>query len=82
MKNIYQLYRANGNKAGFVVRRQSWPVAVAIIKSIGGKEKGVLPGYPPYHGNPRVVAEVVSGGRVVVCELTCAGCFQWERVWL
>lgn len=80
MKNIYQLYEENHNRTGFKVRRESWERSVAVIKSIGGRTRGKLSGYAPYYGNQRVVAEIHTPSGVVVDTLSCAGCFQWERV--
>lgn len=80
MKNIYELYSENHNRTGFKVRRASWGRTVAVIKTIGGRTRGKLSGYPPYYGNQRVVAEIITPSGVVVDVLPCAGCYQWERV--
>lgn len=80
LKNIYQLYEENRNRAGFKVRRTSWGRTVAVIKSIGGKTRGKLSGYAPYYGSQRVVAEIHTPSGIITDVLSCAGCYQWERV--
>jgi hypothetical protein len=59
-RNIYQLYVANGNRAGFYVRRNSWAVTYAQVMTIGGREAGPLSGQPPYYGNPPVTMDIYN----------------------
>jgi hypothetical protein len=54
--NIYEMYAENGNKAGFVVQRNSSPRILAQVLSIGGRESGSLEGSPPYYNNASVLA--------------------------
>jgi hypothetical protein len=42
LKNIYDLYRENGNKAGFWVRETFRPATAMFIKTVEGKESGPL----------------------------------------
>ena len=77
LMNVYEMYAANGNRAGFYVRRNSWaPHNVARVLSIDGKESGPLPGKPPYHGNPVVIADHPWG----VCQLSCPGTYGYQLV--
>lgn len=75
--NIYALYGANSNRAGFWVRRCSWGRSVAYVLSIGGEREGPLPGEPPYHGNAKVWAAVCYPDRMLHEFLRCPGCWQW-----
>ncbi len=77
-ENIYQMYVANGNKAGFWVKRNSWSWQTALITSIAGKSEGELEGKPPYFGNPKVLARM--GGTGGEFELSCPGTYGYTRV--
>lgn len=70
--NVYEMYVANGNSAGFLVKRKNWRSPVRVV-SIGGQSSGPLVGTPPYYGNPVVL---IYGGKV----LSCPGTFQYELV--
>lgn len=76
--NIYQMYVANGNKAGFWVKRNSWSWQTALVVSVGGKAEGELEGKPPYFNNPKVKALMGGTGREV--ELTCPGTYGYAQV--
>lgn len=52
-KNIFEMYVANGNKAGFWLRRTTWSNSCARVVEVGE-----LKGPPPYYGNPKVFADV------------------------
>lgn len=54
--NVYGMWAAYGNRGGFFIQRNSWAPGrtFAIVHSIAGKIEGLLPGKPPYHGNPEV----------------------------
>jgi hypothetical protein len=59
-ENIYQMYVANGNRAGFYVRRANWTGTYARVVSVAGRESGPLRGRPPYFGNPPVTMDVYN----------------------
>ena len=79
MKNLYQLYTENGNRAGFKVRRGSWAQsswARVIGVTTENLESGQLPGTAPYHGNPAVFIDFLDKGEV--SQAPCAGNYSWE----
>lgn len=79
MPNIYQMYEAFGNRAGFYVRRDSWSKAYALVITVQGKKSGPLEGTPPYYGNPPVVANIYgfdSGDQTGV-RLSCPGTYGY-----
>ncbi len=53
--NVYQMYVANGNAAGFWVQRNSWGRTVAYVEKVCGLSEGPIPGKPPYFGRPDVL---------------------------
>lgn len=55
--NIYGMYVANGNRAGFWVVRAKWRNVIAQVTDVASKTDGPLAGTPPYYGNPSVTAE-------------------------
>lgn len=67
------MYVANGNKAGFWVKRNSG--TVAFVTHINGKSEGTLEGEPPYYGNQKVIGKI--GGKSGV-EISCAGTYGYE----
>lgn len=74
--NVYEMYQANGNKAGFWIRRDNWGRIVAKVLKVGGKERGALPGKAPYFGNPAVLAvfvESASGQVKDQSQVSCPG---------
>ncbi|WP_283744323.1 hypothetical protein [Sideroxydans sp. CL21] len=77
-ENIYQMYVANGNKAGFWVQRNSWTWQTALIISIDGKSEGELDGLPPYFGNPKVKGLI--GGRGKAVEISCPGTYGYKKI--
>ncbi len=77
-QNIYQMYVANGNRAGFWVQRDSWSWKSAQIVSIGGKAEGPLEGNPPYFQNQKVIGKMGGVGREV--EITSPGTYGYRRV--
>lgn len=77
-ENIYQMYVANGNKAGFWVKRNSWSWQIALITSIGGQTNGPLGGSPPYFNNQKVRGKMGGKGREV--EILSPGTYGYERV--
>lgn len=77
--NIYQMYVANGNKAGFWVKRNSWPWwQSAQIISINGKSAGVLEGVAPYFNNAKVLGRIGGSGNLI--ELTCPGTYGYIQI--
>jgi hypothetical protein len=59
--NIYQMYAHLGNQVDFWIIRDSWGNTLAQVREIEGTETGQkLPGRAPYHGNPRVFADVYN----------------------
>ena len=76
--NIYQMYLANGNKAGFFVRRNSWSNKIAKIVTVGGKTCGELAGRAPYFDNPKVFGKFDDNGSIF--EVTCAGTFAYTLI--
>jgi hypothetical protein len=77
-ENIYQMYVANGNRAGFAVKRDSWSWQTAIITSIAGKIEGELEGRAPYFGSAKVKGRM--GGVRREIEISCPGTFGYTRV--
>ena len=77
-QNIYQMYVANGNRAGFWVQRDSWSWKSALIVSIGGNAEGPLEGNPPYFQNQKVMGKMGGEGREV--EITSPGTYGYRRV--
>jgi hypothetical protein len=82
LTNIYQMYVANGNRAGFFVRRNSWshPRSFARVLSVGGMVEGPIPGLPPYFGNPVVKARIWYRGRETFGSLSCPGTFAYKHI--
>lgn len=81
--NIYGMYAANENAAGFWVRRDSWSVSTfARILSVGDHATGPLPGKPPYHGNPEVIAEFYLHGQLKDASMTlsCPGTYAYTQI--
>ena len=76
-RNIYEMYVANGNKAGFWVQRDGWEAHVAQVISISGETEGPLRGKPPYYGNPHVVMDLYDTWdrklKAVGADLSCPG---------
>lgn len=80
-QNIYQMYEANGNRAGFFVRRDSWTSIYAQVKTVAGQSEGPLIGKPPYYGNPKVTMDVFNNDGTVQGtnqELTCPGTYAYK----
>ena len=76
--NIYQMYVNHGNKAGFLVRRNSWAEGrTALILSIDGKSSGKLKGRPPYYNSPVVRGFIAGIGET---EILCPGTYAYEMV--
>jgi len=76
--NIYQMYVANGNKAGFWITRNSWSWQTALVTSIGGISEGPLEGNAPYFMNQKVKGLMGGVGREV--EITSPGTFAYTRI--
>ncbi len=76
--NIYQMYGANGNRAGFWVQRNSWSWKTALVTSVGGQTEGPLEGDPPYFKNQRVMGKM--GGMGGEFEITSPGTYGYTRV--
>ncbi len=56
--NVYEMYLANGHRAGFwVIYYPTWSSVIAHVVSVAGGTTGELAGDPPYFGNPPVLAE-------------------------
>lgn len=77
-ENIYQMYVANGNKAGFWVKRNSWSWQTALITSVGGQAEGELEGQAPYFKNQKVKGRMGGTGREI--EISCPGTYGYMRV--
>ena len=76
--NVYEMYVANENRAGFFIRRITWGNTIARITTIGGREEGALSGEPPYFGSDAVFAEFYNldtGERLNESEVSCPGTF-------
>ena len=82
-QNIFQMYVANGNKAGFYVRRDSWSTIYARVVTIDGRTEGPLRGRPPYYGDPTVTMDVFynDGSRQKSNQmLSCPGTYTYTRL--
>lgn len=89
MPNVFEMYVANGHRAGFWVQRNSWGNTCALVKSVGGIESGELPGVPPYfsipgRGNPKVIVDVYDLWTGAVKDrdtlLSCPGTYAYHRI--
>src|SRR4051812_5906139 len=89
MLNVFEMYVANGSRAGFWVKRETWGDTCAHVKLVGGQESGELPGAPPYFnvkgkGNPKVTADVFDlwTGTLKDCNtlLSCPGTYGYEQI--
>lgn len=82
-ENVYQMYIANGNQAGFYVRRANWkPGTYARVVSIDGRESGPLTGRAPYFGNPTVLVDFYNSDGTVRAsgqELSSPGNYSYSR---
>ena len=88
--NIYEMYIANGNKAGFWIQRDSWSNYKAQVITVQGRSEGELKGTPPYYNNSSVCAAVyeISTGEVAATfgdhekdfEISCAGTNSYRLV--
>jgi hypothetical protein len=82
--NIYQMYVANANKAGFYVVRNSWGNTVARITKIGGKTEGELEGNPPYFKNQIVKADIYKRDTGELIEsgatISCPGTYGYALI--
>lgn len=82
--NVYEMYVANGNKAGFWIVRDSWANTIALVRTVANGHSGDLPGDPPYFRNCCVVVDVFerSTGRVrdEAIELSCPGTYGYRQV--
>jgi len=82
-QNIYQMYVANGNRAGFYVQRDSWSTIYALVTTIDGCTEGPLVGNPPYYGNPLVIMDVFySSGALQSAnqKLSCPGNYTYKLI--
>ena len=79
--NIYEMFRRHGG-AGFFVRRNSWghELTAARVVLVAGLEAGELPGTPPYHGNPEVIAEISYQGNIRRAPLRCPGTYAYREI--
>jgi hypothetical protein len=89
MPNVFEMYVANGNHAGFWVKRNSWGNTCARVKSVHGREAGELPGVPPYfnvsgEGKPRVIVDIfdLHTGALKDADvlLSCPGTYGYEQI--
>lgn len=78
--NIYQMYISNGNKAGFLVRRNSWSDETATIISIEGKTEGILDGTAPYFNHAKVIACMNETGDLI--EISDPDSYNYARIYL
>lgn len=77
--NIYQMYITNGNKAGFLVRRNSWSDQTATIISIAGKTEGILDGTSPYFNHAKVMARMNGTGDLI--EISDPGTYNYSQIY-
>jgi len=56
--NVYQMYKENGNKVGFWIRRRSWGNTIAKVIKVNGSLEGKLEGRDPYYKNPPVIVNM------------------------
>ena len=54
--NVYEMYVANGNEAGFWVMSKDWRNVLAEVVTVAGRTSGEVEGEPPYFDNPPVMA--------------------------
>lgn len=81
--NVYSMYRQNGCKTGFWVRRNSWGQTIARVVHVDP-----LDGFAPYYGNPAVYADYFRWNTqnenwVLVSrneKLSCPGTYAYARV--
>lgn len=52
-KNVFEMYVANGKRAGFWLRRTTWGNTCARVVDVGD-----IKGPAPYFGNPKVYADI------------------------
>lgn len=85
--NIYEMYVANGNKAGFWVVRDSWGQSFAKVLTVAGFPAGPLSGDPPYYAqgpkkkSPTVMARIYYRDQKPVIEpLRCPGTYAYRRI--
>lgn len=81
--NVYQMYTANGERAGFFIRRDSWARSTfARVLMIDGRSDGPLPGPPPYHGNAPVRVEFHLNGQLKDPNmlLSCPGTYAYTQI--
>lgn len=76
--NIYQMYVANGNQAGFFVKRNSWSWQIAEVLTINGNSSGELEGNAPYFNNPKVIGRFVDSDKSF--EITSAGTYGYQLI--
>lgn len=57
-RSVYEIYIANGYSAGFWIRRGTWMNTCALVKSVGGRDSGELPGHPPNYADAAVLMDV------------------------
>ena len=89
-QNIFEMYVANGNKAGFWIKRNSWSANIARVTSIANQAEGPLEGNPPYFKSQKVKGDVyiersgdmrwASGGSGRQQDITSAGTYGYELV--
>ena len=84
-KSVYELYRENGDKARFFVRKESYDTVgcpgLFYIQSIGGQTEGDLQGDPPEYNDAVVVADEYVNGELVEqgCVIERAFVERWRR---
>lgn len=82
-ENVYQMYVANGNRAGFCVRRSNWmPGNYARVVSVDGHESGPLNGRAPYFDSPTVLVDFCNADGTVSARdqvLSCPGNYSYTR---
>ncbi len=82
--NVYEMYVANENRAGFWIQRNSWGGTCAYVRLVGGREAGDLPGVAPYFSNLPVHADLHDLSTGVLKErrflLSCPGTFAYHLI--
>jgi hypothetical protein len=84
MPNVFEMYVASGNRAGFWVQRQTWGNSCALVKLVGGRDAGELPGAPPYFNDPEVTVDMFNlhNGALLEADvpLRCPGTYSYSEV--
>lgn len=80
--NVYEMYVANGNRAGFWIKRNSWGSTVGQVTRVQGLAEGPLFGNPPYYDGGKVHVTMYWQGwkKETDAVLSCPGTYAYSRV--